>query len=120
MRTFSAGLLNPKYHTRARTGGEIGGRSKTARPQDDSIIGNNRPMPALPQGYTAFLEQKFNLFFVGAPRAAVLVTRSPIAEFQLGRGAVKRTKPVEVQFIFHCNTRFTRPLFLYHLQHDTA
>src|ERR1700722_11504121 len=92
---------------------------RVSGPDDGLIISDNRPVPAFPQGYPGFLEEKLDLFRFGLPDSSVLVTWSPVTQLKAGRvPALAATLPV--QFTHHCSTRQWGCLFLQHLQCNTG
>src|SRR5271157_1262221 len=61
---------------------QSGSRSETPRPNDRRAVGEDRPMPALPQWDTGLLKEGLDLLLAGVTRRLVLIARPPIPQFQ--------------------------------------
>src|SRR5258706_14496755 len=76
------GLLNLQEHAALRSGHQVRRRTEAASPDDFVSAGDDWPTAALPQRDTRLLEEKFNPFPFRTANRPVLVSRSPVAQFQ--------------------------------------
>src|ERR1017187_9196224 len=75
-------FTNHQKHPAVGTRRKRCGRPESSGPNDGSAIQENRPVPALPNGDTSFLEKSLDLFHAGSAPWLVLVPRSPVSELQ--------------------------------------
>src|SRR5271157_2412581 len=92
---------------------QSGSRPEAPRPNDGRAVGEDRPMPALPQRNTGLLKEGLDLLLAGVPRRLVLIARPPVPQFQGTRQAL----PIQATIIYPIGGH-QRPRFINQFQRN--